>query len=771
MRRVILCTLLCVLVIAVVSAEDTQEPCESCESEESTPSEQTPQNEPSTSPILILDYPKKYQVFQRDVESKKGSILINGSIDQMSNLSVQIDTNPFELLENDVIGHFEYNIEVPQGTHSMTLRSISNDHVTEINVYPVSVGDIYLLLGQSNMVGHASTKTNVDTTLKQYGSMFQQHDRCAFYNESIVVNGTWKINNDPTGGGLHCNDLGSPWPIVMNQLIKKHDVPIAWIPGAYGGSSIRVWDNKGDPQYKRARELTDQATLGKNEIRGVLWHQGETDANWSKDRYLTSLQQLHENLKDDIEFDKFMISVVARGIDRGNGLSDGVQQAQYAYIEEHDDVVFAGETYDIEQSIDNLHYITDTEVKTFAERWTHAISKEFYDENISIPKIEHAYIYNATTMILVSNTNLEMSETVQVSDHAQEPSVVLDISDYRGNKNQKIQGLEISRTIVLDQAQNSSGNSDMFNKSNQIEIDKTQVQDNWIYITHRSSIDTSWKINYAIANTSYNKAIMRESKTHLPVLRIYDMPIKIEQLPPQITVIQPGEHYSSLNNVVNFTYAASDGMSGIKKCALIINEATYTNATELNETQNVNISLDSGQYNWHVSCEDTNGNKASSKTYRLTIEEQPAEPIQVNNTQSALNESNESSIDSNGSGGSESGSSGSGSGGSSGSGSSGSGSSGSGGSSNGNKKNTHKSNEPTQSETTTNDDNSEPVKQEFLAVEPNSIESNPQEQPQLNVTEQPDVQQEIREIPWTKYIVAKSMNLITRILMMFKSVL
>jgi hypothetical protein len=67
----------------------------------------------------------------------------------------------------------------------------------------VGVGDLYLLIGQSNQDGRGNNKNNAQVISGMIGVMYR--------------NGTRQINNDPTG----IQNLGSPRPLVANSLITE----------------------------------------------------------------------------------------------------------------------------------------------------------------------------------------------------------------------------------------------------------------------------------------------------------------------------------------------------------------------------------------------------------------------------------------------------------------------------------------------------------------------------------------------------------------------
>lgn len=115
----------------------------------------------------------------------------------------------------------------------------------------VTVGDVYLIAGQSNAAGWA-------------------HGR---YDEPLDLNvrelngfGKWDVAAQPLGGGGF-----SPFITFAKKLSKKLGYPIGLIPRAVGASSVRSWISTGENFVRIKNEK-----IGK--IKGVLWYQGCNEA-------------------------------------------------------------------------------------------------------------------------------------------------------------------------------------------------------------------------------------------------------------------------------------------------------------------------------------------------------------------------------------------------------------------------------------------------------------------------------------------------------------
>ncbi len=162
-----------------------------------------------------------------------------------------------------------------------SLFSWNNIQDNRTKYFPVSVEPVesnpakenvwvFLLAGQSNMAGRGFVEPQ-DTlpnkrivTIDAAGRLIYAKEPLHFY--------------EPTRNGLDCGCS------FANTLLKHipDNITILLLPTAIGGSSISQW--LGDSSYRGVKLLTnfcDKVAIGKKygQIKAVLWHQGESDAN------------------------------------------------------------------------------------------------------------------------------------------------------------------------------------------------------------------------------------------------------------------------------------------------------------------------------------------------------------------------------------------------------------------------------------------------------------------------------------------------------------
>jgi hypothetical protein len=129
---------------------------------------------------------------------------------------------------------------------------------------------VFLMAGQSNMAGRGLVEPQ-DTvsserilTINRNGQVILAKEPLHFY--------------EPMRTGLDCGlSFGKT---LIDQI--PDSISILLLPTAIGGSSVSQW--LGDSLYRNVRLLSnfrDKVETGKTlgQIKGILWHQGESDAN------------------------------------------------------------------------------------------------------------------------------------------------------------------------------------------------------------------------------------------------------------------------------------------------------------------------------------------------------------------------------------------------------------------------------------------------------------------------------------------------------------
>lgn len=198
--------------------------------------------------------------------------------------------------------------------------------------------EVYLLAGQSNMDGRGSVS---DLSAQQRKPMGQA---IIFYRNVSIASDGWQplqpgFSRPPKfKGDLPAPTFGVEIGFAQSMLKSQPNTKLALIKGSKGGTNLRAdWKAgvKGDkksqgPQYRDFVKTIQAATAELTKrgdtftIRGLLWHQGESDSKSSVKLYSSRLENLIERIREDVGIPDLPV-VVGEVFD--NGKRDNVRQA------------------------------------------------------------------------------------------------------------------------------------------------------------------------------------------------------------------------------------------------------------------------------------------------------------------------------------------------------------------------------------------------------------------------------------------------------------
>lgn len=154
--------------------------------------------------------------------------------------------------------------------------------------------DLYLLIGQSNMAGRGK----VDEESKKV------HPRVFMLNKD----GQWVPATDPLHFDKPSAGVG-PGLAFGKALAAAPEARIGLIPCAVGGTSIKAWSPGYQDPNTKAYPYDDmlrrvQLALKDGTLKGIIWHQGETDrptTDWSRKQYAGKFTEFITRLRKDLD--------------------------------------------------------------------------------------------------------------------------------------------------------------------------------------------------------------------------------------------------------------------------------------------------------------------------------------------------------------------------------------------------------------------------------------------------------------------------------------
>ncbi|MEQ8417369.1 MAG: sialate O-acetylesterase [Imperialibacter sp.] len=207
---------------------------------------------------------------------------------------------------------------------------------------------VFIMAGQSNMAGRGivepqDTVTNPRIlTIDSLGKVIKAKEPLHFYEPSRV--------------GLDCG-----LSFAKTLLPKVPDnVTIMIIPTAVGGSSMSQW--LSDSLYRNVKLLSnfkEKVAIGKQhgEIKAILWHQGESDANQrSIEAYPDKIPQLLSTFRSIVQNDSLPIFMGELGsYSNNNDYWQMVNRAIHEYAATDQNVSVIG-TQDLIHKGDTIHF-------------------------------------------------------------------------------------------------------------------------------------------------------------------------------------------------------------------------------------------------------------------------------------------------------------------------------------------------------------------------------------------------------------------------------
>lgn len=145
---------------------------------------------------------------------------------------------------------------------------------------------LYLLIGQSNMAGRGLVEEQDKVP----------HPRVVtFTKEQQWVPAVDPLHSDKSAAGV---GLGSSFARAMADADPS--ITVGVIPCAVGGTPLGRWEKNGD-LYKQAVART-KAALADGTLRGILWHQGESDSGKQEtaESYGKRLAQMIADLRAEL---------------------------------------------------------------------------------------------------------------------------------------------------------------------------------------------------------------------------------------------------------------------------------------------------------------------------------------------------------------------------------------------------------------------------------------------------------------------------------------
>lgn len=152
--------------------------------------------------------------------------------------------------------------------------------------------DVFLLIGQSNMAGRG---TMLESDKKVIEGVWLLNDTAGIEQAIPPLNKYSTIRKDLS---MQQISLADNFSRKLHQLTGRK---ILLVVNARGGSSIRSWMPAASQGYWGQAVHRTQQALKYGKLRGILWHQGETDSENASSFYMDSLKVMVAALRDTLQ--------------------------------------------------------------------------------------------------------------------------------------------------------------------------------------------------------------------------------------------------------------------------------------------------------------------------------------------------------------------------------------------------------------------------------------------------------------------------------------
>ena len=323
---------------------------------------------------LTMASPLSCQVFQRS-KGDTADILVEGTVsDKADVIEAKADLVPgakrgtsikwtaIASQSQIVQGKFSGRLKLKAGGwYQVTIRARAGVKViAQQGVDKVGVGEVFVTAGQSNSAN--------------YGKPHQkaQDDRVVYFNGKGFVSA-----QDPIPGG--CGGGGSPWALLGDRIAASQQVPVCFRSASLNWTEIAAWLPPNTDLYKNLQACVK--VFGKDGVRAVLWHQGESDTlvKTSAETYCDRMKTIVETLNKDAGYSLPWL-VAQASFHPGSKAPEQEWVTQGQQLTWSKKICFQGPITDdllgAEYRHDGVHF-NQKGLETHATRWFDALSKAF----------------------------------------------------------------------------------------------------------------------------------------------------------------------------------------------------------------------------------------------------------------------------------------------------------------------------------------------------------------------------------------------------------
>lgn len=376
--------------------------------------------------------PLDRQLYGRDTSTNLATVVISGEVSDVavSYQSIQINvtrnsafygTYTYPLTYSSGIAPFTFSIPIMAELANYTFKIYGKFGTTLTLVKTVSdvvAGDAIIIQGQSNAEAQMHSGTS-NAYLSNYVRVYASGHQL---EGNLIANNSWFLGQGD--GNQNTNGNTGQWGLKLGRmLVDSVKIPIAVFNGAHGGMEIDFFRAPVDYQTSQSSNYGKmyyrlERTGLRDNVRAVLWSQGERDADTSlatsTEDYKTAFLDLKNSwLADYPNIEQFYIFQTKNGCDKPLENLMQVKEAQRQLASENADITIMS-TAAIMHHSDSCHFPFANGYEVFADRIFKVIRRDLYgfpDTNeVHPPMPFSASMIDDTVLIIGTNAdNLSVS--------------------------------------------------------------------------------------------------------------------------------------------------------------------------------------------------------------------------------------------------------------------------------------------------------------------------------------------------------------------------
>ena len=299
-------------------------------------------------------------------------------------------------------GVFEAKLEgVPAGgeyTVEVRRRDVLGNVAAHTEVANILVGDLWILAGQSNMQGVGNLREVEEPhplvhcfTIGHRWEVAREPLHWLIDSPDVVHSSRFlaKAKSEDARRELRARErqrrrkgagLGLPF---ARELVRRTGIPVGLIASAHGGTSMKQWDPAGRDRGGETLygSMCKQVKNVGGRVRGVLWYQGESDANPAGVlEFAGRFEELVKAFRRDFQDDKLPFYYVQIGRFVREAPSDSWDQIQELQRQAESKIPAVAMISVIDLSLDDLIHVDTEGLKRAGKRLARIAHRELFGE-------------------------------------------------------------------------------------------------------------------------------------------------------------------------------------------------------------------------------------------------------------------------------------------------------------------------------------------------------------------------------------------------------